>query len=178
MKYIKLFENFIQESLLQYDDAEGLETVYIYKLDDINKDDYIGTIDYEGNYDIYSEDELTKDQIKEIKAKAKEIKAKAKIKAKELAKRWVGWFVITKPFSGDLNSWKKGELVKVYKSEDNPSEFFIETANINIDAYDDIEKVIFDNNLVRFNSDEHKAHAKYIAKIDNQGYVKSWEKYK
>jgi hypothetical protein len=177
MKYIKIFEQFINESLLKYDDAEGLETVYVYRLNDKDLDDAIAEIGYDGYLDIYDEDELSKFEIREIKAKAKEIKAKAAAKAKESAKKWLGWFVVIKPFVGDLNSWKKNELVKVYKS-DTPGYFFIETADVTTEAYDDIEKTIFDNNLIRFSSNDHKSHAKYLAKIDKQGHIEKWEKYK
>jgi hypothetical protein len=186
INYIPTFENFLNEGKIDtftimvesfiYKDAEGLERVYVYRIEDKNQDDYVAIIDYDGEVDIYDE-ELTKSEENEIKKYAKSIKSKGAQLKKEAQERWIGWFVVTKPLNGDLNHWKVGELIKAEKGEDS-GYIFIQTADPTVEAYDDIEEAVFKNRTIALDPKIHKTQLKYLEKIDKMGYLNPWESYK
>jgi len=181
MKHIHTFESFLNESStskgsFMYDDAEGLDRVYVCRVEDKNQDDYVAIIDYNGEVDIYDE-ELTKSEEKEIENYAKSVKSKGEQLKKDAQKRWIGWFVVTKSINGDLNRWKEGELIKVEKSKE-AGYVFVQIADPTMEAYDDIEEGVFKNRTIALDPKIHKTQVKYLEKIDKMGYINSWESYK
>jgi hypothetical protein len=94
----------------------------------------------------------------------------------ESKKLWIGWFVLTHNIRGDLNYWKKGELIKAEKSDES-GYIFIQTADVTTEAYDDIESSVFKRSTEPFSSDRHKKHLNYLEKLKAAGEIKSWESY-
>ena len=71
--------------------------------------------------------------------------------------------VITRDFTGSINKWHKGEVVMMTDSDDNDFAKFIELANPNIEAYDDIEKAHM-RMLEPFDASKHKRQAQHLRK--------------
>ncbi len=94
----------------------------------------------------------------------------------EKQKRWLGWFVVTKNFKGDLHRWLKGDLIKAEKS-DEEGYVFIQDGNYYIEAYDTVEVVDLNRFAVPLNPKVHKKQFNYLKKIDKLGYLKPWETY-
>ena len=166
----------INESKLFYSDIyDNFELVYVFT--DPEKDNNVAEIYDDGTYDIFDEDELAKDQIKEIKQKAKENKSNALKYKVEQSKNFMGWFILINTTRGDLNNWKMGELVKASKS-DKKGYVFIEIADVTLEGYDDIEENVFKNNFVELDPNTHEKQYNYLKKLEREDELQDWEKIK
>jgi hypothetical protein len=94
--------------------------------------------------------------------------------AKPSKENWLGWFVLNGNLRGDLNIWKKGELIKAYTSE-NKGYVFVVTGDVNYEAYDDIAQSDFDKIAVSLDEDKHKKSYNYVKKLEKTGQLKDWE---
>jgi Protein of unknown function (DUF1566) len=123
--------------------------------------------------------DLIEENIEKIEAKEKPAKTKMSEGGgveNQKDKRWLGWFVVTQNFRGDLVRWIKGELIKAEKSKEK-GYIFIQAADVTVDAYDNIEDVDFNRITVPLNPTKHKRQFNYLKKIEKLGYVKPWETY-
>ena len=94
--------------------------------------------------------------------------------AKPSKDNWLGWFVLNGNFRGDTTSWKKGELVKAYTS-DETGYVFVVTGDANYDAADDMTKSDFDRIAEPLNADKHKKSYDYVKKMEKSRQLKDWE---
>lgn len=95
--------------------------------------------------------------------------------AKPSADNWLGWFVLNANIRGDMNAWKKGELVKAYTSDDK-GYVFVMTGDANYEAYDDWSQSDFDKIAIPLNKDAHKKSYNYVKKLEKTKQLKDWEK--
>jgi hypothetical protein len=94
--------------------------------------------------------------------------------AKPSKDNWLGWFVLNANLRGDMTSWKKGELVKAYTSDDK-GYVFVVTGDVNYEAYDDIAQSDFDRIAEPLNSEKHKKSYNYVKKLEKTRQLKDWE---
>lgn len=187
MKHIHTFESFINEGieLVSMSDAgvsnfnkkdttkkhADIEAVL---LDPETWTDDLSFKDKQGN--VYFIDDLLN---KDVKIGGKIIKVEEgklnEYGAKPGKSTWLGWFVLTGNLRGDLNSWKKGELIKAYVLDDKDY-VFIETGDNNYEAYDEINKADFDRVAEPLDKDKHKKSYNYVETLKKSNQLKDWEK--
>jgi hypothetical protein len=89
-------------------------------------------------------------------------------------KNWLGWFVLNANLHGDLTAWKKGELIKAYKS-DEKGYVFIYTGDYDYEAYDDISQSDFNRIATSLDPTKHKKSYNYIKKLEKLNRLKDYE---
>ena len=89
-------------------------------------------------------------------------------------KNWLGWFVLNANLHGDLNAWKKGELIKAYKS-DEKGYVFIYTGDYDYEAYDDISQSDFNRIATSLDPTKHKKSYNYVKKLEKLNRLKDYE---
>lgn len=89
-------------------------------------------------------------------------------------KNWLGWFVLNANLYGDLTHWKKGELIKAYKS-DEKGYVFIYTGDYNYEAYDDIAQSDFNRIATSLDPTKHKKSYNYVKKLEKLNRLKDYE---
>ena len=89
-------------------------------------------------------------------------------------KNWLGWFVLNANLHGDLTAWKKGELIKAYKS-DEKGYVFIYTGDYNYDAYDDIAQSDFNRIATPLDPTKHKKSYNYVKKLEKLNRLEDYE---
>ena len=89
-------------------------------------------------------------------------------------KNWLGWFVLNANLRGDLNAWKKGELIKAYKS-DEKGYVFIYTGDYDYEAYDDIAQSDFNRIATSLDPTKHKKSYNYVKKLEKLNRLKDYE---
>jgi hypothetical protein len=89
-------------------------------------------------------------------------------------KNWLGWFVLNANLHGDLTHWKKGELIKAYKS-DEKGYVFIYTGDYNYEAYDDIAQSDFNRIATSLDPTKHKKSYNYVKKLEKLNRLKDYE---
>jgi hypothetical protein len=89
-------------------------------------------------------------------------------------KNWLGWFVLNANLNGDLTAWKKGELIKAYKS-DEKGYVFIYTGDYNYDAYDDIAQSDFNRIATPLDPTKHKKSYNYVKKLEKLNRLEDYE---
>ena len=89
-------------------------------------------------------------------------------------KNWLGWFVLNTNLRGDLNAWKKGELIKAYKS-DEKGYVFIYTGDYDYEAYDDIAQSDFNRIATSLDPTKHKKSYNYVKKLEKLNRLKDYE---
>ena len=94
--------------------------------------------------------------------------------AKPSKDNWLGWFVLNANLRGDMTSWKKGELVKAYASDDK-GHVFVVTGDANYDAADDMAQSDFDRIAEPLDPNKHKKSYNYVKKLEKTGQLKNWE---
>lgn len=89
-------------------------------------------------------------------------------------KNWLGWFVLNANLNGGLTAWKKGELIKAYKS-DEKGYVFIYTGDYNYDAYDDIAQSDFNRIATPLDPTKHKKSYNYVKKLEKLNRLEDYE---
>lgn len=89
-------------------------------------------------------------------------------------KNWLGWFVLNANLHGDLTAWKKGELIKAYKS-DEKGYVFIYTGDYDYEAYDDIAQSDFNRIATSLDPTKHKKSYNYVKKLEKLNRLKDYE---
>lgn len=89
-------------------------------------------------------------------------------------KNWLGWFVLNANLRGDSTAWKKGELIKAYKS-DEKGHVFIYTGDYNYEAYDDIAQSDFNRIATPLDPTKHEKSYNYVKKLEKLNRLKDYE---
>jgi hypothetical protein len=87
---------------------------------------------------------------------------------------WKGWFVLNANLRGDTTNWKKGELIKAYKSADS-DHIYVVTGDANYDASDEWAQSDFDRIAEPLNAEKHKKSYNYVKKLEKSNQLKPWE---